>query len=48
MFCGMNGIEDREVAEIAQFTPVALKEYEDSRKTYRSHRNSLATAEEEG
>ena len=36
MFCGMNGIEEREVAEIAKFPPVELKEYEDSLKTYRN------------
>ena len=48
MFCGMNGIEEREVAEIAKFTPVELKEYEDSLKTYRNLKNSLDTAEEKG
>ena len=48
MFCGMNGIEEREVAEIAKFTPVELKEYEDSLKTYRDLKNSLDTAEEKG
>src|SRR5574344_2178568 len=36
------------VAEIAQFTPVELKEYEDSLKTYRDLKNSLDTAEEKG
>ena len=46
MFCGMNGIEEREEAEIAKFTPVELKEYEDSLKTYRDLRNSLDTATE--
>ena len=46
MFCGMNGIEEREVAEIANFTPVELKEYEDSLKTYRDLKNSLDTATE--
>ena len=44
----MNGIEEREVAEIAKFTPVELKEYEDSLKTYRDLKNSLDTAEEKG
>ena len=48
MFCGMNGIEKIEVAEIAKFTPVELKEYEDSLKTYRDLKNSLDTAEEKG
>ena len=48
MFCGMNGIEEREVAEIAKFTPIELKEYEDSLKTYRDLKNSLDTAEEKG
>ena len=37
-----------QVAEIAKFTPVELKEYEDSLKTYRDLKNSLDTAEEEG
>ena len=37
----MNGIEEREEAEIATFTPVELKEYEDSLKTYRDLKNSL-------
>ena len=46
MFCGMNGIEEREVAEIAKFSPVELKEYEDSLKTYRDLKNSLDTATE--
>ena len=44
----MNGIEGREAGEIAKFTPVALKEYEDSLKTYRDLKNSLDTAEEKG
>ena len=48
IFCGMKGIEEREVAEIAKFTPVELKEYEDSLKTYRDLKNSLDTAEEKG
>ena len=48
MFCGMNGIEEIEEAEIATFTPVELKEYEDSLKTYRDLKNSLDTAEEKG
>ena len=44
----MNGIEEREVAEIAKFTPVELKEYEDSLKTYRDLKNSIDTARKEG
>ena len=44
----MNGIEEREGAGIAKFTPVELKEYEDSLKTYRDLKNSLDTAEEKG
>ena len=36
------------MAEIAKFTPVELKEYEDSLKTYRDLKNSLDTAEEKG
>ena len=48
MFCGMNGTEEREEAEIAKFTPVELKEYEDSLKTYRDLKNSLDPAEEKG
>ena len=45
---GMKGIEEREEADIAKFTPVELKEYEDSLKTYRDLKNSLDTAEEKG
>ena len=48
IFYGMKGIEEREEAEIAKFTPVELKEYEDSLKTYRDLKNSLDTAEEKG
>ena len=44
----MKGIEEREEAEIAKFTPVELKEYEDSLKTYRDLKNSLDTAEGKG
>ena len=44
----MKGIEEREVAEIATFTPEELREYEDSLKTYRDLKNSLDTAEEKG
>ena len=44
----MKGIEEREEADIAKFTPVELKEYEDSLKTYRDLKNSLDTAEEKG
>ena len=42
----MNGIEGEEMAGIAKFTPVELKEYEDSLKTYRDLKNSLDTATE--
>ena len=48
MYCGMNGTEERAEPEIAKFTPVELKEYEDSLKTYRDLKNSLDTAEEKG
>ena len=48
MFCGMNGIEEREEAELATFTPEELREYEDSLKAYRDLKNSLDTAEEKG
>ena len=44
----MNGIEEREEAEIATFTSEELREYEDSLKTYRDLKNSLDTAEEKG
>ena len=44
----MKGIEEREEAEIAKFTQVELKEYEDNLKTYRDLKNSLDTAEEKG
>ena len=44
----MKGIEEREEAEIAKFTPVELKEYEGSLKTCRDLKNSLDTAEEKG
>ncbi|MGN0281364.1 MAG: Rpn family recombination-promoting nuclease/putative transposase [Prevotella sp.] len=37
-----------QVAAIAKFTPVELKEYEDSLKTYRDLKNSIDTAEEKG
>ena len=37
-----------QIAEIAKFTPVELREYEDSLKTYRDLKNSLDTAEEKG
>ena len=39
MFCGMNGIEEREEAEIATFTPEELRENEDSLKAYRDIKN---------
>ncbi len=35
-------------AEIAKFTPSELYEYEDSLKSYRDVKNSIATAREEG
>ena len=35
----MNGIEERDVAEIATFTPEELREYEDSLKAYRDIKN---------
>ena len=44
----MNGIEEREVAEIATFTPEELREYEDSLKAYRDIKNSIDTARKEG
>ena len=44
----MKGIEEREEAEIAKFTPVELKEYEDSLKAYRDIKNSIDTARKEG
>ena len=37
-----------QIAEIAKFNPVELREYEDSLKTYRDLKNSLDTAEEKG
>ena len=48
MFCGMKGIEEREEAEIATFTPEELREYEDSLKAYRDIKNSIDTARKEG
>ena len=48
IFCGMKGIEEREEAEIATFTPEELREYEDSLKAYRDIKNSIDTAEEKG
>ena len=47
-YCGMNGIEEREEAEIATFTPEELREYEDSLKAYRDIKNSIDTARREG
>ena len=44
----MKGIEEREEAEIAKFTPVELKEYEDSLKAYRDIKNSIDMARREG
>ena len=40
----MKGIEEREEAEIATFTPEELREYEDSLKAYRDIKNSIDTA----
>mgnify|MGYP003438037738 CR=1 FL=1 len=48
IFCGMKGIEEREEAEIATFTPEELREYEDSLKAYRDIKNSIDTARREG
>ena len=48
IFCGMKGIEEREEAEIATFTPEELREYEDNIKAYRDLKNSLDMAEEKG
>ena len=48
IFCGMKGIEEREEAEIATFTPEELREYEDSLKAYRDIKNSIDTARKEG
>ena len=44
----MKGIEEREEAEIATFTPEELREYEDSLKAYRDIKNSIDTARKEG
>ena len=44
----MKGIEEREEAEIATFTPEELREYEDSLKAYRDIKNSIDTARREG
>ena len=44
----MKGIEEREEAEIATFTPEELREYEDSLKAYRDIKNSIDTAKREG
>ena len=44
----MKGIEEREVAEIATFTPEELREYEDSLKAYRDIMNSIDTVRKEG
>ena len=44
----MNGIEEREEAEIATFTPEELREYEDSLKAYRDIKNSIDAARREG
>lgn len=37
-----------DAAAIARFTPMELREYEDSLKAYRDIKNSLDTAKEEG
>ena len=44
----MKGIEEREEAEIATFTPEELRENEDSLKAYRDIKNSIDTARREG
>ena len=48
----MNGIEEinllSQEAEIANFTPEELREYEDSLKAYRDIKNSIETAKREG
>ena len=44
----MKGIEEREEADIATFTPEELREYEDSLKAYRDIKNSIDTARREG
>ena len=44
IFSGVNGIEERDVAEIATFTPEELREYEDSLIAYRGIKNSIDTA----
>ena len=44
----MKGIEEREEAEIATFTPEELREYEDSLKAYRDIKNSIDTARRVG
>ena len=44
IYCGMNGIEEREVAAIATFTPEELREYDDSLIAYRGIKNSIDTA----
>ena len=48
IFSGVNGIEERDVAEIATFTPEELREYEDSLNAYRDIKNSIDTARREG
>ena len=37
-----------EESEIAKFTPLKLREYEDSKKAYRDIKNSIDTAKREG
>lgn len=37
-----------EESEIAKFTPLELREYEDSKKAYRDIKNSIDTAKREG
>ena len=44
----MKGIEEREEAEIATFTPEELRECEDSLNAYRDIKNSIDTARREG
>ncbi|MDY3847752.1 MAG: hypothetical protein SOZ58_05455 [Prevotella sp.] len=44
----MATLEERNMTEIATFTPEELREYEDSLKAYRDIKNSIDTARREG
>ena len=44
----MATIEERNMTEIATFTPEELREYEDSLKAYRDIKNSIDSARREG